>query len=71
MKLFAYFALFGLASTQELPPMGLDFEDDELDELLDISISRWGERRLEQKGRVVEKAKEYFSRPARETIEEW
>jgi len=53
MKLFAYLALVGIASTQELPSMGLDLEEDETQNLLDITISRWAERNV---GRLADSA---------------
>jgi hypothetical protein len=49
MKLFAYLALLGLASTQDISPMGLELDDEEAMNLLDIKMNRWAQRRVERK----------------------
>jgi len=65
MKLFAYLALIGMGSTSNLPPMGLDFDKelDGLENLLDISLSRWAGRRIERKSRAMGEAWEQMQRP--------
>jgi hypothetical protein len=55
MKFLAALGLVGLASCQDtLFPedeevFGLDFEDDEAEDLLDVGFSRWGARRIGRK----------------------
>ena len=58
MKLFAYLALIGMGSTSNLPPMGLDFDKelDGLENLLDISISRWAANRTGRKHEAIGEA---------------
>jgi len=60
MKFFAYLALIGMGSANQIADFDQDL--DGLQNLLDISISRWGGERIERKSRAVEDAQRSFER---------
>jgi len=54
MKFFAYLALIGMGSANQIADF--DKELDGLENLLDISLSRWAGRRIERKGDAIHDA---------------